>query len=352
MNTPTSAGPLRAAVVGLGAIGREHVDVYAASARADLVAVVDPRPEAVAEIAERTGARGFSSVEELLDAGGVDAVSLCTPDQLHHADAMRLIGAGVDLLCEKPIATDPAEADALVLAAEASSCVVMPGQTLRFEPRYHRARALVASGGVGEVAHGYLRRDNLTSVADRAGGRTSVAFFLGIHDIDALQWITGQRVVSAQAMASGALERTGSQSQAVLATLRLEGGAVVQMESAWNLPGDYPTELDAQLRLVGSAGVVAVTSFDAGMEVASGGFALPMTAGAPLYGMAQGALAVEIESFVSACLTRQAPPVSMREAASAVKVVVAIEEAVRTGRVVDVAEVASAPSAPAEAGTH
>jgi len=351
-DTPHPPAPLRTAVVGLGAIGREHVDVYTASVRADLVAVVDPRPEAVAEVTARTGARGYSSVEALLAAGGVDAVSLCTPDHLHFADAMRLINVGADLLCEKPITTDPAEADALVLASEASSCIVMPGQTLRFEPRYHQARALVASGGIGRVAHGYLRRDNLTSVADRAAGRTSVAFFLGIHDIDALQWITGQRVVSVQAMASGARERTGTQAQAVLATLRLEDGAVVQVESAWNLPEDYPTELDAQLRLVGSSGTASVTSFDAGMEVARGGFSLPLTAGAPLYGMAQGALAVEIEAFVSSCLTRQAPPVSMREAASAVKVVVAIEEAVRTGQVVDVDEVAPVSSTPTDAGTR
>ncbi len=339
--------PLRVAVIGLGAIGHDHVGVYTSSPRTELVAVVDPRPEARAGLTDLPGVRGYGSVVEMLADGGVDAVSLCTPDHLHYADTMALIEAGIDVLVEKPIATDPGETDSLVLAAEASECVVMPGQTLRFEPRYHQARHVVSGDGIGRVVHGYLRRDNVISVADRAAGRTSVAFFLGIHDIDALQWITGQRVISVQAMASGTTERTGQQAQAVLATLRLEGGAVVQLESAWNLPEGYPTELDAQFRLIGTGGSVAVTSFDAGMEVVDHALSLPMTAGAPLYGMAQGAMAVEIESFVTACLTREDPPVSMREAASAVKVVVAIEEAVRCGGIVEVA-----PVAPERTGEH
>lgn len=344
MNESSSPSPLRVAVVGLGAIGLEHVDVYRASERAALAAVVDPRDEVRERVARQTGARGFASLAELLAADVVDAISLCTPDDVHFADARAAIDAGLHLLLEKPIATDPAEADALVLAAEAADVVAMPGQTLRFEPRYHHAHRLVADGAIGEVQHGYLRRDNLVSVADRAAGRTSVAFFLGIHDIDALQWVTGRRVVAVQAMATAATEGTGRQAAAVLGTLRLDGGAVVQVESAWNLPEGYPTPLDAQLRLVGSRAVVSVHSFDSAMSVAGDRFELPMTAGVPLYGFSQGALAVEIECFVRCCLDGAPPPVTMREAASAVKVVVALGDALASGGTVAVQPVATAPA--------
>lgn len=348
MSSPAAGGPLRVAVVGLGAIGREHVETYAAHPQVQLTAVVDPREDVRKEVARATGARAFARLDQALDSGLVDAVSLCTPDHLHFADARAAIEAGAHLLLEKPVTTDPDEADALTLLSERAAVVVMPGHTLRFEPRYHHAHELVTSGRLGEVVHGYLRRDNKTSVADRAAGRVSVAFFLGIHDIDALQWVTGQDVVEVQAMATAATEATGRQAAAVLASLRLASGAVVQLESAWALPEDYPTDLDADLRLVGTRGAVSVRSFDAGMQVAAGGYTLPMTAGAQLYGTAQGPLALELATFVRCCREGTEPPVTVRQAASAVKVVVALEQAVATGGTVAVPPVA----APALAGTR
>ncbi|MCK6210552.1 Gfo/Idh/MocA family oxidoreductase [Georgenia sp. EYE_87] len=333
--------PLRIGVVGLGAIGLEHVGIYRGTPDVVLTAVVDPRDEVRADVAEQTGATAYATLDELLAANAVDAISLCTPDHLHFADSKRIIESGLHLLLEKPITTDPAEADALTLLAENADVVVMPGQTLRFEPRYHHARQVVKAGGLGEVQHGYLRRDNKVSVGERAGGRVSVAFFLGIHDIDALQWITGEDVIEVQGFASAALERTGRQSMAVLGNLRLSGGGVVQVESSWNLPEDYPTDLDARFRLVGSQAALSIDSFDSGIHVAGDQFALPMPAGAPLYGSPQGALAVELQTFVRSCLTGAAVPVTVREAAKAVKVVAALEEAVTKGITVQVAAVAS-----------
>ncbi|SEE74582.1 Gfo/Idh/MocA family protein [Ruania alba] len=342
MNANPDRSHVKVAVVGLGAIGQEHVDIYRAAPEAELVAVVDPRADVREEVATRTGVAAYATLADLLAEGAADAISLCTPDHLHFEDATSIIAAGVHLLLEKPITTDPAEADALTQIAEASDVVVMPGHTLRFEPRYAAARQAVADGRLGQVQHGYLRRDNKVSVADRAAGRTSVAFFLGIHDIDALQWITDQQVTEVQALATGATERTGQQAMAVLGTLRLADGAVVQIESAWNLPEDYPTDLDAAFRLVGNEAALSVHSFDAGMHVAGGGFTLPMTAGASLYGAAQGPLALELGTFLRCCLDDAVPPVTMRQAASAVKVVIALEEAVASGLTVAVAPVAAA----------
>ncbi|MFV0252521.1 MAG: Gfo/Idh/MocA family protein [Beutenbergiaceae bacterium] len=337
----TLASPLPVAVVGLGAIGVEHAEIYQASPLAELAAVVEPRAQVRMEVAARLGCQGFETVAQLLESD-VAAVSLCTPDHLHYEDARTIVAAGRHLLVEKPISTDPVQADELTRLAESADVVVMPGQTLRFEPRYARAREVVAAGRVGQIQHGYLRRDNKLSVAHRAAGRTSVAYFLGIHDIDALQWITNQRVVQVQALASTATEATGAQALAVVANLRLSGGAVVQLESAWNLPENYPTDLDAALRLVGSSGVVSVHSFDAGMAVTDAQFYLPMPAGAPLYGATQGALALELESFLRAVQGDIALPVTVREAAAAVKVVAALHQGLQTGGTVEVEPVVPA----------
>lgn len=331
-----TTSPLRVAVAGLGAIGREHLEIVANNAHAQLVAVVDPLEPVREEVASSLDVAAYGSVDGLLAAGAVDAVVLATPDQLHFADARRILDAGVHLLVEKPIATDRDEIVELVALAERADVVAMPGQTLRFEPRYHWAHSRYTAGDFGELQHGYLRRDNKTSVAARTRGRTSADFFLGVHDVDALLWVTGLAAVEVSAAESRFREPSGTESVAVLSTITMENGAVVQMESAWNLPETYPTDLDAAFRLVGTEGILSIPSFDSGAHSARAGFELPMTAGAPLYGVPQGPLAVEDDQFVRACLEGAVPPVTMREAGQAALVIHAIRDAVSGRRTVEV----------------
>lgn len=320
---------LRVAVVGLGAIGTEHADIYAASPNVELAAVVDPRAVEADVVDQRwPGTRLLSRLDEVLADNTIEAISLCTPDDVHFADADIIMRAGRHLLLEKPIATDPEQAAALVETAEGSGVVAMPGHTLRFEPRYHYAHQVVTAGVLGEVVHGYVRRNNRVSVAARANGRVSVAWFLGIHDIDALQWIVGANVTEVQARETKIRDASGGQAAAVMATLSLPSGALVQLEAAWTLPDTTPNELDARFRLVGTTGELAIDSFDNGIRVAGGRFHLPMPAGAPMYGQAQGPLNQELASFVQCCLKRAPLPITMREAAQAVMVVNALSDAV------------------------
>lgn len=330
---------LNIAVVGLGAIGREHCDIYRDLAGASLAAVVDPAAWPADVAARWPGTQLVASLDDVLADDRIHAVSLCTPDHLHAADAIKVMKAGRHLLLEKPIATTADEVHALVTAADDCAGVVMPGHTLRFEPRYHFARHAVASGQIGEVVHGYLRRNNKVSVAVRAAGRVSVAFFLGIHDIDALQWIAGADVVDVQARETRIRDASGGQAAAIMAALGLASGALIQLEAAWALPESNPTDLDARFRLVGTAGEISVGSYDSGIRVTTDRFALPMPAGAPMYGQPQGALREELANFVRCCLDSDAElPITMREAAQAVMVVDAIETAVRTGRTIQVAQ--------------
>jgi predicted dehydrogenase len=326
---------LNVAVVGLGAIGREHCDIYSTLRGVSLTAIVDPaaKPDYVNRWPD---AKLKDSLNEVLADDSIHAVSLCTPDHVHFDDAKKVIEAGRHLLLEKPIAALPEQAEALVALAEGSRVVAMPGHTLRFEPRYHHARQVVSSGEVGQVVHGYLRRNNKLSVAARAGGRVSVGYFLGIHDIDALQWIASANVVDVQARETQIRDASGRQAAAIMATLGLESGALIQLEAAWALPENNPTDLDARFRLVGTTGELSIDSYESGIHVTSDRFALPMPAGAPMYGRAQGALREELASFVQCCLDGTPLPITMREAAQAVMVVDAIETSIRDQRITEV----------------
>ena len=329
---------LSVAVVGLGAIGIEHANIYAAAPNAEIAAVVDPRAKP-ADVEKRwPGTRLLGGLDEVLADDGIDAVSLCTPDHVHFADADKIMRAGRHLLLEKPIATEAQQAAALVETAESAGVVAMPGQTLRFEPRYHHAHQVVRAGTIGELVHGYVRRNNRVSVASRAAGRVNVAWFLGIHDIDALQWIAGANVTEVQARETKIRDASGHQAAAVMATLALASGALVQLEAAWALPENSPSELDARFRLVGTTGEVSIDSFESGIRVAADRYDLPMPTGAPMYGRAQGMLNEELASFIQCCLNGDPLPITMREAAQAVLVVDALSTAIAQDATVTVAQ--------------
>jgi predicted dehydrogenase len=324
---------LRIGVAGLGAIGQEHLSIYRRLPGVHVSALADVNQGLATGLAAHSSASVFASTVDMLAAGAVDAISLCTPDHLHYADSLAAIEAGVHLLVEKPIAADIEQADALVRAAEASQLVVMPGHTLRFHSHYLTARNAYASGAIGEAIHGYLRRNNKKEVADRVQGRVPVSFFLGVHDIDVLTWIVGEPVIAVQAMESWQRSDDGRQAVAVVANLRLKSGGVVQLESAWGLPNGFPTEIDARLRLVGSVGELSIDIHDQGMRVFDGLLNYPAPSATELYGTPQGALYEELAAFVRCVLSGSQPPVSMREAAESVRVAVAIDRAVASGAV-------------------
>jgi predicted dehydrogenase len=96
---------IRAAVIGVGYLGRFHAQKYAQLADCELVAVVDGREEVHKAVAAETSSRGIADYRELL--GKVDAVSVVTPTPAHFEIADAFLAAGAHVLVEKPITETP-----------------------------------------------------------------------------------------------------------------------------------------------------------------------------------------------------------------------------------------------------
>ncbi|MBS1821662.1 MAG: Gfo/Idh/MocA family oxidoreductase [Acidobacteria bacterium] len=130
--------PLRVAVAGAGAFGRNHLRVYReleqAGEAVELVAVVDAGPKAAAEAGASFGIPSFASVAECLLAVKVDAASVCVPTVHHRAVAEQLIAEGVDVLIEKPIAPSLEDADSILALAARHERIVQVGHLERFNP--------------------------------------------------------------------------------------------------------------------------------------------------------------------------------------------------------------------------
>jgi len=137
-----SQRPLRVAIAGTGAFGRNHLRVYGELDGVDLVAAIEPDSGRAEQVREQYGIPVFESAGALLAAGlKVDAASVAVPTVYHSNVAGELLAGGVDCLVEKPIAASLAEADELIALAEKHGRVLQVGHLERFNPAVLAAEA-------------------------------------------------------------------------------------------------------------------------------------------------------------------------------------------------------------------
>ncbi len=325
-------GNMKVAVIGLGVMGQTHARIYSEMAGVELAAVYDIYRPHAEKTANRYGAWAADSVEALFEMEGLDAVSICTSDDQHYELAMLACKHGKHVLMEKPLATDLDEAIAIVERSEASGIKLMVGHTLRWDPRYYQAREAVASGQVGSPIHLYARRNNSYQNGLRLKGRTSVLMFLGVHDIDAIEWVTGDRIVEVYTVEVRNRLTEFNVGDAAITTFKMASGAVGSYETGWVMPDHY-YELDAKLDIIGTDGAVNVNIVNQNVQKFAGGrFTYPDTMyGMEMYGRLTGIMKEELTSFVLG-VTEDAPlPISAREAYRAVQIAACMEQSLTTG---------------------
>jgi predicted dehydrogenase len=148
----SAGGRVRVAVVGLAGVGMVHLVAIAVLSDAyQLVAVADSDAERAKQAAAGFGVAAFTSLDEVIAAGGVDAVILAVPPYLHGPLTTTALAAGLHVYCEKPLTPTAAEGRALAVAASRAGRVVQVGLQYRFLPAYVEAAALVASGALGRI---------------------------------------------------------------------------------------------------------------------------------------------------------------------------------------------------------
>jgi len=144
--------PIRLLIVGTGGMANTHALAYKKIPGVDIVAGVDVRAEQLAAFNEKHGIpNAFASVEEAIAWGQFDAVSNVTPDRFHCVTTMPLLAAGKHVLCEKPLATNAADAVKMAEAAAKAGVINAVNFTYRNVPSVQKAAELVRSGAIGEV---------------------------------------------------------------------------------------------------------------------------------------------------------------------------------------------------------
>lgn len=149
---------IRVAVVGAGSIGGTHLQAYAALAdRCELVGIADAHLPAAEERVAKFGGQAFQDFSEMLATVQPDAISICTPPNLHLAVAQAAAQRNIHVLCEKPPARTLAETQTLVDVMATSRGLLQFAFCHCFHQPVKQAQALIASGKLGKVVQIYNR---------------------------------------------------------------------------------------------------------------------------------------------------------------------------------------------------
>lgn len=267
---------LRVGVVGLGWAGRTHAESFQALDDVDVVAIAGKESDIAARVASDLNiAATYPDWTDMLDAGGLDAVSIATPNALHMPIAVAAMRAGLHVLCEKPLADTAEHAAAMVACAEETDRVLETVFNHRNRGDMALLRKIVGEGGLGDIYYAkasWMRRRNYEirgwfANRDLAGGGPLVD--LGVHMLDMLLTLLGEpeitRVSGATyaALAPGWLQRQGRDpatwqvEDLGTGMLHTADGATLLLEASWAVHGPYADD-DMSIHLHGSQGGASV----------------------------------------------------------------------------------------------
>jgi predicted dehydrogenase len=189
---------IAAAVIGVGYLGKFHAEKYAASEKADLIAVVDEDFARAAEIGGGVGTLALTDYRELF--GRVQCVSIAVPTRVHHRVARDFLTAGIDVLVEKPLAVNLDEAKDLVALAQSRSCILQVGHLERFNPAIRRLEGVIKEPK-------FVECHRLAPFVER-GTDVDVVLDLMIHDIDVIASLVSSPVTRVEAVGVPVLTET------------------------------------------------------------------------------------------------------------------------------------------------
>ncbi|MDQ4074791.1 MAG: Gfo/Idh/MocA family oxidoreductase [Chloroflexota bacterium] len=221
---------IRVGLIGCGRIAQlKHLPILAALPNAQLVALAEHDAARRAQAREQVPqAHAFASYQELLYHSDVEAVVICLPSSLHAEAAIAALEAHKHVYLEKPIATDLADAAAVVAAWREAQTIGMIGFNFRFDARYQKMRQQVCTGAVGEL----LAVRSLYSTAartlpiwkERRSSGGGVLLDLASHHIDLVRYVLDTEI---ELVWADIISRRSEEDNATL-YLQLRSGLLVQ----------------------------------------------------------------------------------------------------------------------------
>ena len=253
---------IKIAVIGVGNISEHHIKGYLSHPSVELYAFCDINEKQLEEKGKKHGiTRLYTDEKKMLEElPEIDAVSVCTWNNGHAPASIMALNAGKHVLCEKPMALNAVEAQAMIDAAKKNGKKLMVGFVRRFGNDAEITKSFIDAGNLGDLYYAkatYLRRNGCPggwfSDKSRSGGGPLID--LGVHVIDLVRYLMGgPKPVSVYGaafsgmgkrealkdkpgyIASGASEKDPHDVEDMAtALIRFDNGAVLSVEASFNL---------------------------------------------------------------------------------------------------------------------
>tara|TARA_E500000305_G_C4002751_1_gene228261 strand:- start:151 stop:1113 length:963 start_codon:yes stop_codon:yes gene_type:complete len=193
------------ALVGAGAFGEKHLEGLKNIDDARIVSVISREADQAAEVAAKYGAP-HSGIElaDALARDDVDAVILCTPTPMHAEQAIACMNAGKHVQVEIPLSDSWADAQAVVKKQEETGLICMVGHTRRFNPSHQYVKQQIDAGNFSiqamDIETYFFRRKNINAKGEPRSWTDHLLWHHSAHSIDLFQYMTGSKVVAANAL--------------------------------------------------------------------------------------------------------------------------------------------------------
>jgi len=331
--------PLRVAVIGLGYWGPNIVRNFVELPQAEVAWVCDLDGDKRLNILRRYPAlRAAEDYARILADPAVEAVAIATPVATHFELAAAALEAGKHVFVEKPLAGSSEEAQDLIERAEARGLTLMPGHTFLYSPPVNMVRALILSGGLGEIYFISTSRVNLGLHQPDV----SVVWDLGPHDFSILRYWLGESPSRVSAHARSCV--VPGIPDVAFVTLEFPAGTLAHVELSWLAPSKL-----RRTAIVGSEKMVVyddastepVRLFDSGVTLPDpetfGEYRLSYRTGdiiSPRIDAAEP-LRLELADFCSAVRNGHAPRSSAELGLEVIRMVEAVDRSLATAATVE-----------------
>ena len=236
---------MKIVLAGAGAFGQKHLDAVRQIGGIEVVSVVGRDPASTRATADRYGIPHVTtSLTEALALPGVDAAILCTPTQMHAAQALECLKAGKHVQVEIPLADSWADAGAVARLQKKTGLVCMVGHTRRFNPSHQWVRRRIERGELKvqqmDVQTYFFRRTNMNALGQPRSWTDHLLWHHAAHTVDLFRYQTGAEIVKAHAV-QGPLHPTLGIAMDMSIQLQSASGAICTLSLSFNNEGPLGT---------------------------------------------------------------------------------------------------------------
>ncbi len=330
---------IKAAVIGVGSMGKNHARVYSELPDVELVAVADVHLDSARAVAERYGANYYANHLDMLEKERPQVVTIAVPTALHAEISIQAMESGAHVLIEKPIASNIEDALQIIQRSKELNRKLMVGHIIRFNPAIQALKQKISQGALGRIFQIDCRRVGPFPSRIRDVG---VVIDLAPHDLDLMRFLTGTDPIRVYAETEQRIHT--EHEDLLLGLLRFPDGITGMLEINWLTPTKV-----REVLVLGERGLFRVDDLTQDLFFYENAQVDLVTWDAlqTLKGVSEGSmtrfalqryepLKVELQAFVNSVKDDTPTPVSGEDGLAALKIALALVESGKSHKIIEV----------------